>query len=179
MLFEIGIEGVDGIPNLLELVAGPQHLNAQVVLFVDHDHARLVLADHDTGAGFRVAKLAADQVTLHQNLFLQFIKALNWNRQTALHLRQRRHGLHALVANLAFLRIFCPTGKGMLGQIAREADTGHQHHGAFASRPGKSVSSEWESISSLIFFLHFRRPDGVHSPVSLDAVHRDTARHLL
>jgi len=37
-LLEFRVDRVDGIPGLLQLKAGPHHLNPQVILFVDHHH---------------------------------------------------------------------------------------------------------------------------------------------
>jgi hypothetical protein len=80
VLLEGGVELVDRGPDFLELEAGAQDLDAEVVLLVDHDDAGLILADDQARAGLGMAELAADEVALHQDLLLQFVQTRSTGR---------------------------------------------------------------------------------------------------
>ncbi len=71
LLFEGRICLVDGSPCLAQLQTRPQGLHAEVVLLVDHEAKGFVPIQHETAAGALGGVLAADEMTFHQDLFIE------------------------------------------------------------------------------------------------------------
>ena len=84
----------------------------------------------------------------------ELVEGLDGNGEAALHLRERGDGLHALVADVAFLRVLRPARKRLAGQVAREADAGHEHHRALA---GRGVGQLGVRVDEFVD-LHLRHP---------------------
>jgi len=65
---QLGVEFIDGLEERLELQAGAERLDPQMVLLVDHDAERTVLADDEAAAGVLGRMFAADEVLLDEDL---------------------------------------------------------------------------------------------------------------
>ena len=133
VILQGGIQLSDRVPSLLQLEPGTEHLNPQVVLFVDHHRKSLVLADHDARATFRAAEFAADQVALDEDLFLEVAELAHRDIERTLHRRGRGDGLATNPENLLALGGFGPAGKSRAREIPREANPRHQHNSGFAA----------------------------------------------
>ena len=133
-ILERAVELVDRRPGLLQLKARPEHLDPEVVLLVDHDRNRLVLADDDAASLLGAAQLAADQVALNQDPLLQLAQFAHADRKAALHRRGREDGGPAGLQDLLPLSRLRPAREGLAGQVAGQADPRHEDDGRLAAR---------------------------------------------
>jgi hypothetical protein len=159
LLLQNGVQLVDRAPGLLQLEAGAQHLDAQVILLVDHHGNRLVAADDDAGAGLRAAEFAADEVALDEDLALEFAEVRDADEQPALHLRRAGDGVAADLDDAARSSLSAQPGKerparlrarrtrvmrtiahlltGAIGQLGRRIDERRDIHGLNAAVAGR------------------------------------------
>jgi hypothetical protein len=134
LLLQRGVELGDGVPRLPELESGAQHLDAEVVLLVDHHGERLVLADDHARPALRAAEFAADQVALDEDLAFQLRELVDGNVQRPLHLRGAGDRPAAQRQQVGALGLFGPAGKGPAREIARQAHAGHEHDRGLVAR---------------------------------------------
>ena len=125
--FQPGVYLGHGVPCLLELDAGEDVLQAQVVLLIEQD-AGILVAGNEHGAAFRTCgQLPRDEVALHQQLLLLLVQFGKFRVIAALHggelarLRGGKgQGVRALLAR-------GPAGEGGSRQIPGQADAGGEH----------------------------------------------------
>ena len=134
MFLQRGIEVVDRIPRLLQLKAGAQHLDAEVIFLIHHHGKSLVLADHHARARLRAAQFPADEMALDENLLFQVGEFAHADVQRTLHRCGRAEGGAAGFQNLVALRGLRPAGERIARKIPREADARHQHDRSLAAR---------------------------------------------
>ena len=76
-LFQLVIEAIDLLPDFREREPGAHHLDAEVVLLVDHDRGDLVAADGDPARAFGVHQFPADELTLDEELAVEGVEVLD------------------------------------------------------------------------------------------------------
>ena len=127
-LLQLRVELVDGLEQRLELQAGAQRLDAEVVLLVDHDAERAVLADDEAAAGVLGGVLAADEVLLDEDLLFERREVLHRVVDDGvLHLGQLGHGGLDEGEHLLALGLLGPAGKGVMIEVAGEAQAAAEH----------------------------------------------------
>src|SRR4051794_976519 len=98
-----------------------------MVLFVDHDAERLPAVHHHRAADALRRVLAADQMPLHQHLFLERGEILQQFRKRILHLWQLFDARLDQFKNLGALELLRPAGKWPVPEIARQPDATADH----------------------------------------------------
>ena len=109
-----------------------------MILFIDHHAQGLTPIHHHATADALGGVFAADQVSLHQNLFLQRSQILQQFRERILHLRQLLDPRHDELENCGAISLLRPARKRTIPHIAREPYPAAHHDlvmGAFAAQP--------------------------------------------
>ena len=126
---------VDRRPDLAELQARPQRLHPHMVLLVDHHAHRFVPVQNQSAAGTLRRVFAADEMSLHQDLFVERREVVHGLRECLVHLRQGLDRGPDDVENPDALRLLGPAGKRGVVDVPGQTDAAGHHDpvvGAFA-----------------------------------------------
>jgi len=113
-----GIQLVNGLPAGLQLEAGPQGLDAQVILLVDHHAEGFLAVQHEAAARALGGVLAADQMPLHEDLLVKGGEVVHRRREVRVHLRQGFHGRLDRLQQAEPVRLLRPGGERQLAEVA-------------------------------------------------------------
>ena len=128
IFFQGGVDLVGLFPSGLEVETAAHDLDAEVILFVDHDGAGLVAADDDGPVG-ALGEFFADEVALDEEGFFRWSEIGHAVAVGVFQLGERLEGGQTAFLDLATLGGLSPAGEGKTGQIAGEANAGAEHDG--------------------------------------------------
>ena len=155
LLFELVVEAIDSLPDVVEREPREHHLDAEMVLLVDHDRDVLLRSNRDAARTFAVGELARDELALDQELAVELGEGVDVEvGQLEL---AGLDGRSDVRLDLAFFSPAGAVGKGEVGQVAGQADPRAHHDVALGSGAAKPLAGG----SGQVFQIHsspsFRR----------------------
>ena len=145
--FQLGIELVDRLEQRLEVGAGAERLDAEMVLFVDHHAQSAVLADDEAAAGVLGGMLAADEVLLDEHLLFQRREVLHRVVDDGfLHLGEIGHGGLHKGEHLFPFGLFGPAREGVMVHVAGKAQPAAEHDAVAAILASNPFARGFEQI---------------------------------
>jgi hypothetical protein len=168
LLLQLGIQMVNRAPRLPQLQSGTQRLHPQMVLLVDH-HAETFLAVQDEAAAGAFCRVfAADEMALHQNLFVERAEIVHRLRKRALHLRQALDRRTNRLQNFHTLRLFRPAGKRRVPHIARQPHAARHDDAVMRAVALRGLGGRNQKFVEVhLFFCRRRRKESFLIRVSL------------
>ncbi len=116
------VNAADLCPGFVELEPAAKHLYAQVVLFVDHQRGGLGRCDDHTATALTAGMLSADQVPLHKDLAIDFIRLFDVHVEQLITEFSLANGLPKHALYLSTLSLGALGKERPASQVPSEAD---------------------------------------------------------
>ena len=122
LLGEQRVDAVDLLPGGLQVEPAVHHLDAQMVLLVDHQADLLVAVDGHAAGALAFGMFAADQLPLDEELAVDALQLVDVDVLELARLLHLQHAVAEHVLDLGAVGLAGAADEGKLGQVAGQAD---------------------------------------------------------